>query len=99
MANNVNITPKVNKITVTEKKNTINLNVSTARFQIGLVSYTYEKQVASTVWNISHNLHFKPNVIVMDYGSNQVECDIEYVDLDTVTLTFSQAMSGYAYLS
>jgi hypothetical protein len=99
MPNNVNVSPKVNKITVTEKKNSINLNVATARFQTSLVSYTYEKQTGATVWVINHNLHFRPNVIVMDYGSNQVECDIAYVTIDQVTLTFSEPMSGYAYLS
>ena len=99
MTNNVNISPKVNKITVTEKKNSINLNVATARFQTSLVSFTYEKQVPATVWSITHSLHFRPNIIVMDYGSNQVECDIGYVSLDQVTLTFSEPVAGYAYLS
>lgn len=99
MTNNVSISPKVNKITVTEKKNSINLNVATARFQTSLVSFSYEQQVASNVWNITHSLHFRPNVVVMDYGSNQVECDIGYVSLDQVTLTFSEPVAGYAYLS
>ena len=68
-------------------------------FNISLVSYTYEKQSAGLVWTINHNLSFKPNVIVMDYGSNQVECDIEYTNENVVVLTFSETISGYAYLS
>jgi hypothetical protein len=89
----------INKVSVTQKVNKVGLNVVTARFQVSLVSFTYEKQVASRVWNITHNLGFKPNIIVMDYGSNQVECDIEYVGLNSAILTFSETVSGYAYLS
>jgi hypothetical protein len=70
-----------------------------ALLSVGLFSYTYEKQINALIWNITHNLKFKPNIIVMDYGSNQVECDIEYVNENSVKLTFSEAVSGYAYLS
>lgn len=70
-----------------------------ALLSVGLFSYTYEKQINTLIWNITHNLGFKPNIIVMDYGSNQVECDIEYVNENSVKLTFSEAVSGYAYLS
>jgi len=70
-----------------------------ALLSVGLFSYTYEKQSSALIWNITHNLGFKPNIIVMDYGSNQVECDIEYVNENSVKLTFSETISGYAYLS
>jgi Collagen triple helix repeat (20 copies) len=72
---------------------------SVAGFDVSLVSFTYEKRSNASTWNIVHNLRFKPNLIVMDYGSNQVECDIEYVSENEVRLTFSDPVSGYAYLS
>jgi len=68
-------------------------------FNVALVSFTYEKQSNSTTWNITHNLGFRPNVIVMDYGQNNIECDIAHIDENRLTLTFSEAISGYAYLS
>ena len=76
-------------------------------FDISLVSAFYEQQTPAIGsltddlhgWSITHNLHFKPNVTVMDYGSNQVECDISYVSVDKVRLKFSESISGYAYLS
>jgi hypothetical protein len=72
---------------------------SISGFDVSLVSFTYEKRSNALTWNIVHNLRFKPNLIVMDYGSNQVECDIEYVSENEVRLTFSDPVSGYAYLS
>lgn len=74
-------------------------------FNVSLVSYTFEQQIAKrggdfdTGWHINHNLGFRPNVIVMDYGSNNIECDIKHTDQNSLVLTFSEAISGYAYLS
>lgn len=68
-------------------------------FNVSLVSFTYEQMITSNVWSIVHNLNFRPNVLVMDYGQNNIECDIAYVDANSLTLTFSAAVSGYAYLS
>jgi hypothetical protein len=67
-------------------------------------SFTYEKQLPSSTWDIVHNLGFNPNVMVMDYSENNIECDLEYVNENELTLTFIQAgspvnVSGYAYLS
>ena len=70
-----------------------------AGFNISLVSFTYEKQSNATTWNITHNLGFRPNVIVMDYGQNNIECDIGHVNQNQLTLTFSEGVSGHAYLS
>ena len=75
-----------------------------SNFNISLVSFTYEQQVAASVWNITHNLGFNPNVQVMDYTEINVECEIRYVNSNQLTLSFQQAgvpvlYSGYAYLS
>ena len=66
---------------------------------IAAVSFTYEKQTNSTSWVITHNLGFRPNVTVIDYGQNNVECDVAHNNENSLTLTFSEAISGYAYLS
>ena len=66
---------------------------------VSLVSFAYEKQSNSTAWNIVHNLGFRPNVIVMDYGQNNIECDIEHLNENQLTLTFSEGVAGHAYLS
>jgi len=73
-------------------------------FNVSAVSFTYEQQSPSSMWTIVHNLGFKPAVSVMDYGQNNVECDIEQTNENQVVLRFMQAsspigMSGYAFLS
>ena len=75
-----------------------------AEFNVNLVSYKHEQQTPSGTWNITHNLGFYPNIKVMDYTSVNVECEIEYLNINQVRLTFIQAgisilTSGFAYLS
>jgi len=72
---------------------------SITNFDINLVSFVYEKRINGTVWDIPHNLNFMPNVTVIDYGYNNVECDIRHVDSNNLRLTFSEPVSGHAYLS
>jgi hypothetical protein len=62
-------------------------------------SYVHEQQTNQTVWNITHNLGYRPSASIIDYGSNNVEADINFVDVNSLTITFSTPMSGYAYLS
>jgi hypothetical protein len=62
-------------------------------------SYTFEQQSSSTVWTVNHNLGFRPSVVVQDYGSNTFEGDVRYLSTNALTITFSEAISGYAYLS
>ena len=68
-------------------------------FTTSRVSYTFTQGVASATWNITHNLHFYPNVTVQDSAGNIVEGEIAYTNLDSLTVTFSTAFSGEAYLS
>jgi len=62
-------------------------------------SYVYEQQTNSSTWYINHNLHYRPNVQVTDYGQNNLECDITQIDANNVELEFNTPVSGYAYLS
>jgi len=62
-------------------------------------SYVHEQQSNSSTWYVNHNLHYRPNVQVMDYGRNNLECDITQVDANTIELDFNTPVSGYAYIS
>jgi hypothetical protein len=68
-------------------------------FTTDRVSYTHTQGVASATWTINHNLHFYPNVTVQDSAGNIVEGEILYTNSDSLTVTFSTAFSGEAYLS
>ncbi len=63
------------------------------------ISYTHTQNALLSVWHITHNLAFKPNVVITDYNGNILECDIEYVGTNQVVVTLSDAYIGYAYLS
>jgi hypothetical protein len=73
--------------------------VTNLYFTTSRVSYTHTQGVASATWNITHNLHFYPNVTVQDSAGNIVEGEIAYTNSDSLVVTFSTAFSGEAYLS
>ena len=62
-------------------------------------SYTHAQSTPAAVWTITHNLPFRPNVTVTDSAGEQVEGEIDYTSGSTVTVTFSAAFAGSAYLS
>jgi hypothetical protein len=64
-----------------------------------IASYRHIQTVAAAVWTIPHNLGFYPNVAVVDSSGREVVGEIDYVDMNTVRLTFSAAFGGEAYLS
>ncbi len=61
------------------------------------VSYTQD--TASDSWVINHNLNKYPSVTIIDSSNNVVIGEVCYNDLNTVTITFSGAFSGKAYIN
>ena len=62
-------------------------------------TFVYPQLTPSAVWVIGHGLGNFPSVTVLDSSGNTVFGDITYTDANTVTLTFSAAFSGTAYLN
>jgi hypothetical protein len=62
-------------------------------------SYTHEQQSNQLVWNITHNLGYNPSVDIIDNGGNSIEGDISYTNTNTLTITFTSLVSGFAYLT
>lgn len=65
----------------------------------GPVAYVHSQGPPSASWAVSHNLGWFPNVTVVDSGGSEVEGNVGYIDQNSLTLTFSAAFSGIAYLS
>ena len=61
--------------------------------------FRWDQNVASAVWNIPHNLRKYPSVTVVDSAGTMVMGDLDYVDENNVTLTFSSPFSGTAHLN
>jgi hypothetical protein len=65
----------------------------------GSAPFTFIQAVPSATWVIVHGLGYKPNVTVVDSTERQVEGDVQYNSLVQITITFSAAFAGEAYLS
>ena len=61
--------------------------------------YVHTQSSASTVWHITHNMRFFPSVTIVDSGENYVVGDVEYIDWNSLELTFTHLFAGKAYLS
>lgn len=63
------------------------------------IAFHYNQAIPSNTWVIAHDLNFYPNVTVVDSAGNIVEGNISYTDTNHLTLTFTAAFGGDAYLS
>ena len=68
-------------------------------FTVGRVSYEHIQDEVSKDWVIVHNLGFRPNVTVVDSAGTIYEGEIAYTNTTTLTVSFSAAFSGKAFLS
>lgn len=62
-------------------------------------NYVHTQSTPAATWTVSHNLGKRPAVVVVDSAEDVVYGDIQYIDDNTVTLTFSGAFSGKAYFN
>jgi len=61
--------------------------------------YVHNQNTTSSTWVVAHNLNKFPSVTVVDSAGTIVIGEIDYIDMNNVTLTFSAAFSGVAYLN
>ena len=66
----------------------------------GTGAYRHVQATAATVWTITHGLAFRPNTTAVDStGREIIPGAVDYPSATSVTLTFSSAVGGEAYLS
>ena len=61
--------------------------------------FTFTQSTAADTWNITHNLGKFPSVSVVDSGNTIVYGNIDYIDNNSLTITFSAAFGGKAYMN
>ena len=61
--------------------------------------YTHNQSVASVTWTIAHNLSKFPSVTVALSTGQQGFGDVTFIDENNLTINFSAAKSGSAYLN
>ncbi len=60
---------------------------------------THVQASAADLWLVAHNLGKRPSVTVVDSAGDPVEGMVSYTDSSNLTITFSAAFSGEAYLN
>lgn len=61
--------------------------------------FVHTQSVATSTWPITHNLEKYPSVTVVDFQDRVIVGNIQYTSNNELTLTFSSAFSGKAYLN
>ena len=62
-------------------------------------NYVFIQSTPSTTWNVTHNLGKFPSVSVVDSDNTVVYGDIDYIDNNSLTVSFSVAFDGKAYIN
>ena len=62
-------------------------------------SFAYTPADAREVWNITHNLGYQPNVMVVDNVGTEYFGAVVYTNTNSLTITFTSAVYATAYLS
>lgn len=64
-------------------------------------TFVFEQGVPSTTWTIQHNLEKYPSVsmVIGPNNTTQVFGQVDYVDLNNLTITIESATTGFAYLN
>ena len=65
----------------------------------GDLNYVHDQMTSSATWVITHNLGKHPSVTVIDSSNALCEGHVAYDSLIQITVTFSAAFAGHAYLN
>ena len=61
--------------------------------------FTQDCAQPQITWNINHNLNLVPNVWTVDCNGLNIDGTLTVIDNNTISITFSTAVAGKAYLS
>lgn len=62
-------------------------------------SHIHDQTVASSTWNITHNLNKFPSVSIVDSSNAEVIGEVEHINANSLTVKFSAPFSGKAFLN
>lgn len=62
--------------------------------------HVHHQEEAANIWTINHNLGFVPgNELITDEEGNEIDGVTRVIDNNTIQIEFSEAITGYAYVS
>lgn len=62
-------------------------------------NFVFTQGSPAAVWIVAHNLNKFPSAVIIDSGGNEVEGEINHVDNNNLTISFSNAFTGKAYIN
>jgi len=62
------------------------------------LSMNFAQTIPSALWQINHNFGVYPSVTIIDDDGEASEGDVTYTDLNNLTISFGEPLSGTAYL-
>lgn len=89
------------QVSRTETLETISLTTRDGQSFSASFSYAYihNQTIASASWQITHNLGRFPSVTIVDSANSEVIGEVAYNSNNQLTVSFSAAFSGKAYLN
>ena len=88
-----------NLLPVTVSTNSVALTGTVTANGESLTSYTHNQTVAAEEWTINHNMNKKPSVTIVDSANTYVIGEVEYLDSNSLRVSFKYAFKGKAYLN
>jgi len=61
--------------------------------------FVYTQASPAEVWTIDHSLGGRPSVTIVDTAETVVIGEVTYISNSQITVTFTAAFAGYAYLT
>ena len=96
---NVSVQQPTLQNTVVIPRPTTSLSVRGVTGGAGDAHYAHIQSTPEAVWEVTHNLNKKPTVTVVDSADTMVMGEVEYINNNSVRLTFAGAFSGKAYFN
>ena len=99
---NIVVSNDYNRLTNKPSINGVELVGNKTSEDLGIVTdkhYAHEQMVPSAEWTVTHNLNKYPAVTIVDSAGTEVVGDVQYIDANTVRLSFNAAFSGSAYFN
>jgi hypothetical protein len=66
---------------------------------LAVPTYVFSQTSPASTWTITHRLGKYPSVTVVDEGGVTVLAEVTFIDLISLTVTFSEPVAGKAYLN
>jgi len=99
---NINVTEVGNEVTtnVVSKDLSVDIILTGGVVQVsGDKNFVFTQSSASATWTINHTLNKFPAVEVVDSANDIVIGNVTYNSITQITITFTAAFSGKAYLN